>query len=159
MRAILPVLLAVLLATAACAGRPAEPPTPAPTTARLVITASPVLNPNEAGEAEPVIVRLFRLRSADGFRRAAFADLAEPLDEKTLGQDLVGTVEFEFYPGQSETLTREFDPGDRWLGIVAEYREHGTAKWRDLIELVPNAETEVDLQLGPRAVLARVRPS
>ena len=36
---------------------------------------------------------------------------------------------------------------DRWLGIVAAYRDHGSAKWRDLIEVRQN-ETIV----SPRAI-------
>src|SRR3546814_3927579 len=91
-----------MLCLAACAGSRPEPAEPAATLARLVITSSPVLNPNAEGDAEPVIVRLFRLRNPEGFQRAGFDELAEPRDEKTLGQDLVGTVEFTIYPGQRD---------------------------------------------------------
>lgn len=156
------------LFVAGCGAGSSPPPAPAassvaetgsPTLVQFTITSSPSLNPTVEGAAEPVVVRLFRLRDPAGFQRAAFDDLAEPTDEKTLGPDLVGTVEFTIYPGQSETLTRKLEPGDRWLGIVAAYRDHGSAKWRDLIEVKPNQTIDVDLQLGPRGVLARARPS
>ncbi|MET4700105.1 type VI secretion system protein VasD [Constrictibacter sp. MBR-5] len=157
MRAIQSAAVAVLLLAGACAGRSPEPNVPPPTTARFVITSAPVLNPDREGKSEPVVVRLFRLRKAEGFQQAQFDDLVEGADEKTLGPDLVGTVEFTIYPGQTETLTRTLDPSDRWLGIVAAYRDPATAKWRDLVQMPPSRTTEIDLKVGPRAILARSR--
>lgn len=155
MRAIQSAALALLLLAGACAGRSPEPAPAPPTMARFVITSAPVLNPGADGKSEPVVVRLFRLRNAEGFQKAQFDELVEGADEKTLGPDLVGTVEFTIYPGESETLTRTLDPTDRWLGIVAAYRDPATAKWRDLVEVPYGRTTEIDLKIGPRAVLAR----
>ena len=157
MRAISKAALALLFLATACSGHLPEPAALAPTTARFTITAAPVLNPGGDGSSQPVVVRLFRLRNAEGFQTAQFDELVEGTDEKTLAGDLVGTVEFTIYPGDSETLTRTLDPTDRWLGIVAAYRDPDTAKWRDLVRSPPNQTTEIDLKLGPRAVLARTQ--
>lgn len=112
-------LLAVLLA--ACGT--------SPTKLSLDITASGTLNPNSENQPSPVVLRVYELKTPDGFNGAGFFDLFDN-DTKTLGGDLLGKREFEIAPGQKTSYNNQISPESQYVGILAGYRDVDNATWR-----------------------------
>jgi type VI secretion system VasD/TssJ family lipoprotein len=100
-----------------------------------------------------IVIRVFRLADPGAFQKAGYEELFEK-DEKTLGTDLVGTVDILIEPGSKETFNRVLTDRDRYLGFVVTYRDSATAQWRALIPLRPRSTTKVDLEVGARGVIA-----
>ena len=138
---------------AACAGRPASPPAPPPTVAALSISTAKDMNPDAQGNASPVVVRVFRLVDPGAFQSAKYDDLFEK-DEKTLGTDLIGTVDILIEPGMAETFSRTLTDRDRYLGFVVTYRDADKAQWRALVPVRPRNTTKVEVEVGANAVVA-----
>ena len=146
---------AVLTLLGACTTTPevpAPPPVP-PTIAQLAIATDKTMNPDEKGEGTPVVVRVFRLADPAAFQSAKYGDLFET-DEKTLGTDLIGTVDILIEPGMDETFNRVLSDRDRYLGFVVTYRDSDTAQWRALVPITPRETTKVEVAVGPRGVIA-----
>ena len=127
---------------------------PEPTTVELIVTASEDLNPGSAGEPLPVIVRLYRMSASQRFERAAYGQIYDD-DSKALGGDLVGVVEFLFFPGQSETIERVFLPNERFLGVLVAFRDPDTAKWRSVVAVPPNRQSRFVLHIDRRGASLR----
>ena len=145
--------LAAALLLGACAGKPAAPPPPPPTVATLSISTAKDMNPDGAGQPGPVVVRVFRLADPAAFQNAKYDQLFED-DEKTLGKDLIGTVDILIEPGMAETFDRTLTDRDRWLGFVVTYRDAESAQWRALVPVRPRHNTKVEVEVGARGIYA-----
>lgn len=147
--AIRPILLMFVILTtmAACGGfadRPAR--------ARIQITASADLNPDINGRPSPIVLRLYSLRSADGFNNARFFELYENGSD-TLGVDLLEVYEFEIFPGETRELEEmSFDLQTQFLGFLAAYRDIDRAVWRDSVSVAINETSELNAQLGQLSI-------
>jgi len=138
-RQTLVIMSLVCLLFAGCAGE--RPPS-----AQVHISASSDLNPDASGRPSPIVVKLFALRSTDGFNNARFRELYENTAD-TLGIDLVNQVEFQVLPGQESDLDElTFGMEARYIGLLAAFRDLDNAVWR----------TAVPLELGDTAEFAIV---
>lgn len=126
-----PLAATCLAATvAACKGAPPPPePPPKPIIASLTIIGSADLNPNRAGRASPVFLRLYQLRDGARFMNAAFDDLTARADQ-VLAAALVSREERMVEPGSTVTLTLQVPPDTRLLGVIAEYADLAGSQWR-----------------------------
>lgn len=110
-----------------------------PTEIEGSMVASEDVNPDADGEASPLVVRMYELKSQTAFNNATFFSLYDS-DVAELGEDMKGKEEFELLPGQEMELERELQPEVRYVGFLAGYRDLDNASWRAVIE-VPEGET------------------
>ena len=120
------VLLLALAALAACASKP---PKPVPTHAQLIVSGD--VNPDAAGRASPIVVRLFQLRNDGEFAAADFFALYEK-EKETLGASLISREEYVLAPGESRKLDLPLAPDARYIAALAAYRDIRSAHWRAL---------------------------
>ena len=144
-------LLFLTILVGACASRPAALPAPPPTVAALSISIAKDINPSDEGKV--LVVRVFRLADPAAFQKAKFDDLFEK-DEKTLGTDLVGTIDLLIEPGAVEQFDRTLTDRDRYLGFVVPYRNLDKSQWRALVPVRPRGTTKVDVEVGADGVIA-----
>lgn len=146
-RSLAPLLLG-LVATG-CA-RPAPPPPPPPIPPPVVL-APPVavprqldlavfadsrVNPDAAGRAAPVAVRLYLLRADTAFITAGFFALFDR-EQATLGGDLLARDEWLLRPGQASRISKALSPDARHLAILIAYRDIERSTWRAVRRLPP----------------------
>ena len=148
------VLLAMALLLTACASDP-EPP--APTIVVLQFQAAANLNPSPDGQAAPVRVRLYELKSGAAFSRADYFSLVDAANA-TLSSDLLEQDELLIQPGQQLTVERQLDEQSRLLGFVVAYRQLDSAVWRQLVDIPSNQTSQLSINLGATAISAVPTP-
>jgi type VI secretion system protein VasD len=124
----------------ACTSNPA-PPAKEPERCKLqilnmTILASSRLNPTEYGEARPVQLRLYQMKTDARFNFAEFQDVWKN-DQKALGDDMVAMQELSIYP-ESRTEVR-FERDESALNVVAAalFRNPSGRTWWSSFELPP----------------------
>ncbi len=102
----------------------------------MTILASARLNPTEFGDARPVQLRLYQMKSDARFNSAEFQDIWKS-DQKALGEDMVAMQELSIYP-ESRTEVR-FERDESALNIVAAalFRNPSGRTWWTSFELPP----------------------
>lgn len=121
-------------------------PAPADSKLELVVTASPLVNPDMDNRASPVVVRFYQLNSQDAFQGADFSALYEA-DEKTLGKSMLGRLEMIIEPGGVRSLVTKTSPDVAFVGVVAAYRRYDAAKWRAVFPVQGEKHTKVRTEL------------
>ena len=116
----LPVF-ATLAALSACATTSTNP--------HLIIAATRDLNPGPGGGANPVQVRVYLLRNPDKFTNVDYFQLADK-EQAVLGEDLISRQQYTIRPGETRTIDNPIQPGERFIGITAAYRNIDHATWR-----------------------------
>ncbi len=106
---------------------------PDPTPLNISINADVAVNPGESGQASPIVVRVYELKSIKAFNNASFFDFDD--EAKTLGADLIASNEYELVPGSSKEYTAKVSSEAAYIGVVASFRDIQSAKWKDSIEL------------------------
>ncbi|MGD9510154.1 MAG: type VI secretion system lipoprotein TssJ [Geminicoccaceae bacterium] len=154
------LIIASLVGLSACGGDDeppppaAPPPPPPPTIVSLTITASPGVNPDAAGQAKPVHVRVLRLANGAAFAEADFFALDQDL-AGLLGSDLKGMDEFVLAPGAVQIWQKKLDDETRVIGVMAAYQAVDTAQWRAWKEVPRNETSLLAAELGPTGVVLR----
>jgi type VI secretion system protein VasD len=95
------------------------------------IKASNVLNPDIKGGYRPVNIKIFYLKSAEGFSDASFTDLFKYPD-KALGGNILDLRTQQVLPGQKIEISEELPLGLRYIGVLAAYRNLDEATWKDI---------------------------
>ncbi|AZD30300.1 type VI secretion system lipoprotein TssJ [Pseudomonas chlororaphis] len=144
------LLFATAVLLTACAS---SPPPPTPTVVVMHIQAAADLNLSAGGQATPVRVRLYELKSGGAFSRADYFSLVNATGA-TLSADLVAQDELLIQPGQRLTLERTLDEQSRLLGLVVSYRELDSAVWRQMVSIPSNETTPLTVSLTARAISA-----
>ncbi|WP_233837990.1 type VI secretion system lipoprotein TssJ [Paraburkholderia sp. ZP32-5] len=156
------VLSGVGIGLTACSSTPV-PVFKEQTNLRLRIAASENVNPNEWGNAAPIQVRVYELKSATAFESADFFTLQSE-DKKVLGDDALVVDEFILRPGEQRDVMRKSNPATTVIGVLAGYRELGKSVWRAVYRLpvapdaawyrmaIPDKEQKLMIQLDQRAV-------
>jgi type VI secretion system protein VasD len=134
----------IALALAGCGSAPD------PTPLQISISADKAVNPGEAGEASPIVVRVYELKGIKAFSNASFFDFDD--EAKTLGPDLIASREYELVPGQSKDYKVTASSEAAYLGVVASFRDITTAKWRDSIELRKEKKNRFQIYVTSLAV-------
>jgi type VI secretion system protein VasD len=144
------VTVGVILAAAVIAGCSSDKA--AKTTAvRYVIEADQFVNPNERGEASPVVVRIYELKSTTSFNQAQFFELFDN-DTTKLGPDLVAKRELELKPGDKVDYERETPYEARHIGVVAAFRQGDGANWRKTAEIEPDRKNAILVKVSAQAI-------
>lgn len=95
----------------------------------LRFVASSDLNPNERGQAAPILVRLYELAAAQPFETADYFELARD-DKAALGNAMLRQEEFVLRPGEQRRVRRKAAAGLQALGVTAAYRDLPQSTWR-----------------------------
>lgn len=139
-------VVTMVLILSACAAKPPED-----VTVKGSVEATDTINPDAAGRPSPVLVKVFQLGATDKFEAADFFALSESA-EATLGADLLGVESILLAPGDTKPYDGEFDPGTRFIGVIAGFRDIHRAQWRDVVEMPEKSM----LKLGKRGSI-RIR--
>jgi type VI secretion system protein VasD len=143
----------VLLGTAmaACSGKDDKPPpvaAPKPADSiEISVAARADVNPDVAGRASPVLVRIYELKDQVPFITASFLALFGN-DTAVLGNSLQARQELMLNPGQGQTLRREARPETRFIAVMTAYQDFEHASWRAITAVPPNATTMVQIVVG-----------
>lgn len=114
-----------LLGLARCA-----PPPPPPPVLNLTIVGAPDQNPDPAGRASPVAVRVYQLAGTAKFSQADVFALKDN-EAKTLGaEEATGSMEYLVSPGETKKLTIDLKPMVSAIGVAVLYRDIDRASWR-----------------------------
>jgi type VI secretion system protein VasD len=126
---------------------PPPPPPPPPTIVSLTLRAAPDVNQTEAGEARPVLVRIFRLASVDNFLESGFFELDSDT-QGVLGRSLIGEDAFTLAPGATQIYQRQFEENARFVAIIAAYRNVEAVNWRGFHGVPRNRTTLLTAELN-----------
>ncbi|WP_102794736.1 type VI secretion system lipoprotein TssJ [Bowmanella denitrificans] len=117
------------------------------TKADITFVAAPDVNPDINGRPSPVLVRYYELRSPSAFNSADFFSLYDKAAGE-LGNDYIRHDDLELKPGQQVQKTVIFSEETRYLGLIAAYRDIGTATWKRVVELPPDSNSSIQIALG-----------
>ena len=156
------LLVGMILALASCGGdEPPPPPAPAPPPAppppkvvSLTIKAAADVNPNGAGLASPVVVRVYQLSGTTKFLEADFFQLQQDT-AGALGDELVGSEMFVLAPGGIEIYQRELGENVRFLGITAAFRDLSAGTWRSFHATPPATTSLLEADISGTEVTMR----
>jgi type VI secretion system VasD/TssJ family lipoprotein len=138
-----PVIAAAAVAiSCAKAPPPAAPPAPPPLTIAaapdakvrlpMTISATADVNPNARGNAQPIVVRVYQLRSDQAFLKANQQDLFDD-EQKVLGPEFIGRTEYLIDPSQKQTHDINFAQEAVYVGVAAAFFDIRNAQWRQVL--------------------------
>lgn len=127
---------------------------PEPTRIEANVSASADVNPDFHGKASPIFVKLYELTSDTIFTTATFNQLYND-DKATLGETLRGIQETSLAPGQRTTVSREFEDGSAYVGVLAAFQNIDAAQWRATAPVPANTTTVYEITIGPADVAIR----
>lgn len=140
--------LAALLALGGCS---ALSPWSQTTKLDLTLAGSERLNPDLHGRPSPVVLRLFELKHPVAFENADFFALYQN-PKQALAPDWVTQEELELRPGERRELKLSVQPGSRYVGVLAAYRDLPEAEWRFVIPLEEKAINRSELGLDEHGI-------
>jgi type VI secretion system protein VasD len=98
------------------------------------LSAREALNPDDAGRATSVAVRIYQLKDRKMFDGASYDDLLKN-DRTVLAQDMQASMASVLNPGASASLSQPMLADTRYVAIVAFYRNPGNGDgWKYVIE-------------------------
>jgi type VI secretion system protein VasD len=127
--------VAAFASVSACtsAGSPSSPEiaaaTPAARTLEIAISAAPDLNPGPSGNAAPLSIQIYVLKSPGRFQSLDYFALKNG-GSGALGADAVDTSSVSVRPGETKTITVSSGLDGAYIGVAAGYREIDNAKWQ-----------------------------
>lgn len=108
----------------------------ADTDVHLTLIADGYINPGHQGDAAPLFIRLYELKSGDAFRRASFIDLYENA-ETVLGNDLLNQRQLSrVAPGESREEKLVLSRDTRYIGLFAEFYDYDDAAYHLVVPVV-----------------------
>ena len=124
----------------ACSG------SPSPGIVELTVNAADDINPDAAGRASPVVLRIYQLAAGTQFQAADFFQLFEK-EAPTLGPDLVAREETIVAPGDTRKLTIALKPNAQAIGVAAAFRDIDHASWRAVMNVPPTKKTKLKAEV------------
>ncbi|RQZ36468.1 type VI secretion system lipoprotein TssJ [Burkholderia sp. Bp9090] len=125
-------------------------------------TARASLNPDEAGRATSVAVRVYQLKDRKMFDEATYENLLKN-DRTVLAQDLQADISTVVNPGASSSLSQPMQRETKYVAVVALYRVPGASgDWKRVIEkkkLDPDKPLRMDLSLNGLQMAGEVAKS
>lgn len=95
-------------------------------------------NPDEAGLASPLFIRMYELKSEKIIKKADFIDIYER-DKEVLGADLVDMhVLKHFEPGKTRSEVFVLNKKTKYVGLYAEFLEFKESKFKLVFPVVTN---------------------
>ena len=103
-------------------------------TANFAVSSAGYLNPDINGQASPVLVTVYQLKSGYAFQQADYQSLTNNA-AKVLGDDIVDKSSFEVVPSATDSQTIKVYPDTKYIGIVAAYRDPNSVSWHKVVPL------------------------
>ncbi|KDB10160.1 type VI secretion lipoprotein, VC_A0113 family [Burkholderia sp. lig30] len=101
---------------------------------KVDLSARDALNPDDAGRATSVAVRVYQLKDRKMLDGASYEDLLKN-DRTVLAQDLQEGMSSVLNPGASASLSQPMRADTKYVAIVAFYRNPGSGDgWKYVIE-------------------------
>lgn len=144
----LPVCLMATVFLSACSAMPVSI---FPTKIDSHFVTSVDVNPDVRGDARPVIVRVYELKSANAFEGADFFTLYDE-EAKALGTDLIARYEFELAPGEQRQFQRKPHADTRYMGVLVAYRAIDDARWRATATIEQRKTNRLTVDIGKKSV-------
>lgn len=141
-------LLAALLSLTGCA---ALSPYSDMTKLDLTLNGSDQLNPDLNGRPSPIVLRLIELKHPVAFETADFFSLYQRPKE-ALSPDMVVLEELELRPGEQREMKLSVQPGSRYVGVLAAYRDLPESNWRVVIPLQEKERNSSVLTLNAQGI-------
>jgi type VI secretion system protein VasD len=115
------------------------------------------VNPDGRGQAAPILVKIFELRSSDGFEAADYFALQDR-GRETLGPEFVNVDQAMMRSGEERTFKREAGLDSRAIGLLAGYRSLEGVRWKIVLPLQEPKQTNLYKvwQLSPGEQLVHV---
>ncbi|WP_281648361.1 type VI secretion system lipoprotein TssJ [Parendozoicomonas sp. Alg238-R29] len=128
------------------------------TTLELSLEAGYDLNPNDRGEASPLIIRLYELQAADLFSQADFLDLFDQ-DSAALQDSLIKIHRIPAQrPGQRTQLSINLDAATRYIAVLAEFSRYLDADARVIAPVVQGTRNIGRLTMDDNSLFLRISP-
>lgn len=147
-RPLLPLLFACLFMVTGCS---ALSPYSDKTKIDIYLTSTDRLNPDVNNRPSPVVVRLYELKSPVTFENSEFFSLYQQ-PEQALALDLVSQEELELRPGSERHLKLSIQPGSRYIGVLAAYRDLAAARWQQVMMINESKRNRIALTLDERGI-------
>lgn len=144
-------LFTALLALSGCA---ALSPYSEMTKLDLTLNGSEQLNPDLNGRPSPIVLRLIELKHPVAFETADFFSLYQRPKE-ALAPDMVVLEELELRPGEQREMKLSVQPGSRYVGVLAAYRDLPESNWRVVIPLQEKQRNSSVLTLDAQGIKAQ----
>ena len=144
-------LLAALLSLTGCA---ALSPYSDMTKLDLTLNGSDQLNPDLNGRPSPIVLRLIELKHPVASETADFFSLYQRPKE-ALSPDIVVIEELELRPGEQREMKLSVQPGSRYVGVLAAYRDLPESNWRVVIPLQERERNSSVLTLDALGIKAQ----
>ncbi|KAI1691571.1 type VI secretion lipoprotein, vasD, evfM, tssJ domain-containing protein [Ditylenchus destructor] len=94
------------------------------------------------GQAAPILVKVFELKSSGNFETADYFALQDR-DRETLSTELVNADQAIMRSGEERVFKREAGLDSRAIGIIAGYRKLEAARWRIVLPLKEPKQTNL----------------
>jgi len=127
------LLAALLLLAVGCSSN--QSPVSVPYSVTIGVELADDINPYGDGSAHPLVLRLYQLTELGGFQNAEFLDLYNG-DRKVLSDSLVDVLSIgPLTPGTQRQVAIELQREARFLGVMAEFADYGSASSKAVIKL------------------------
>jgi type VI secretion system protein VasD len=100
-----------------------------PVQVRAKLSAVADVNPDAAGRASPLVVRVYGLRADPEFSKADFFALYDR-EKETLTAAMTNFQEYVLQPGETREVRVPMSRDARYVGVIAAYRDIRSARWR-----------------------------
>lgn len=121
-------------------------------TANFAISSAGYLNPDINGQASPVLVTVYQLKSGYAFQQADYESLTNNAS-KVLGDDIVDKSSFEVAPHATDSQAIKVYPDTKYIGIVAAYRDPNSVSWHKVVPLNrPGSSVSITLNLESEGI-------
>ena len=153
-------LIAAMLILSACGGKskvqppPPPPPAPAPAPApmlRAEVRASSTSNLGPGGQALPIVVRIYELKSQGGFAGSDFFSLYNTEGDVLMG-DLISREELTLAPGRIRNIEKPLNAETRYLGVLGAFRDIDRATWRAVAPVAAGGDNDFVVDVGSSSV-------
>jgi type VI secretion system VasD/TssJ family lipoprotein len=141
-------LLTMILAGCSSTGTPTK----------FTLATTPTINPDGAGQPQPVEVWLYELKSPEDFSNASFYELYQHPDN-TLDNTVLGLARLTLHPDEVLHISRLLAPDTRYLGVLVGYRDITRSHWRQLVAVDPDGKQRFHIDIDKDQVQAGPGPS
>ncbi|MDH4079509.1 MAG: type VI secretion system lipoprotein TssJ [Nitrospira sp.] len=102
---------------------------------RVQMVPTDKINLNDAGDSQPVLVRVYQLKERERFQQATFKALWKG-DKEVLEDDLLDRKELMVHPEKKADLYIDLDVkhGAAYIGVMALFRQPDVEGWRQVAE-------------------------
>lgn len=119
---------------------------------QVTMRAADYLNPNQQGQANPIVVEIFQLKNGWAFSQADYQALTL-LPSQTLANDLLDRRQVELQPAHSVSFKQPINEETKYLGIIAGYQHLQQANWRRILAISKLKSHHIQLTLSSSGII------